>query len=245
MHVYLIVNCANGKIYVGQTSCPNLKRYFQKKLADGKYRTKKKIPLYNAIRKYGPKVFIIDSLWQPHTKQQMNMMEKRLIALLNSRDRNVGYNVTDGGDGLSGYKFSEEHKRKISFGLRGKKNALGVKRTAEHKKRISEAQKGNKHAAGRIQTDKWWAAQMLNSFAVKTPEEKKKLNAMANESRRNGKGWIVTEEQKQHLSEKLKGIPKSDETRARMRESFLARTTPEQRRAMSKLANETRWSNPD
>lgn len=45
--------------------------------------------------------------------------------------------------------FTEEHKIKISEGLKGKKNSLGHKQTDEHKQKIGLAGKGNIRALGK------------------------------------------------------------------------------------------------
>jgi group I intron endonuclease len=47
-------------------------------------------------------------------------MEINYIEQYKSNDRNYGYNLTDGGDGLSGYKHSDESRQKISISLKGK-----------------------------------------------------------------------------------------------------------------------------
>jgi hypothetical protein len=46
-------------------------------------------------------------------------MEKILIKFHNTRNPNFGYNVTEGGDGISGFSMSEATKQKISDSKKG------------------------------------------------------------------------------------------------------------------------------
>lgn len=88
------------------------------------------------------------------TEKEAFDLEVKLISTYGRKDIGTGIlrNMTDGGEGHSGYVLSEETKQKISNSLIGKEqseetkqkraNALrGQKRTHEHRKRQSEAAK--------------------------------------------------------------------------------------------------------
>jgi len=100
----------------------------------------------DALRKYGVDNFkwiIIESIEaydRKSLKYKLDEREKYWIAKDNTQDREFGYNMTKGGDGTFGYRreFSEEHKRKISEALRGKKLSEDLK------KEISNILKGKK-----------------------------------------------------------------------------------------------------
>ena len=63
-------------------------------------------------------------------------------------------NLTDGGEGISGLKRSEETKRKISLANKGNTSFLGKHHTAESKALISEARKtGSNNFGGKHHTD--------------------------------------------------------------------------------------------
>lgn len=96
-------------------------------------------------------------LCECETEVEALAWEVQFIALF----RTAGFrltNLTDGGEGMSGYKVSDETKRKLAEFNKGHKHsdehkrkiAEGIKgrvRTDEHKQRISEAQKGSEKCA--------------------------------------------------------------------------------------------------
>lgn len=115
----------NNKIYIGQTvDVKNRMKYHKN--------CKNHYPLYHAIRKYKWDNFSLTILDEYNTLDEINEAEEFYISYLNSRDRNVGYNLAPGGGGSTGkipwnkglkgvFKQSEEHKAKLlaSGGNRG------------------------------------------------------------------------------------------------------------------------------
>jgi group I intron endonuclease len=153
MHVYLITCTANGKIYVGQTVKDNLQSYFVHKLWTAEHAEGKTTPLYNAIKKYGRDAFSIKSLVETQKREHLNDLEKLFIRLYQSKKKSIGYNATDGGEGLQGYIVSEETKNKLSAIAKGKP------KSEETKQRMRAAS------------------------AARTPEYKSALSALANQKR--------------------------------------------------------------
>ena len=106
-----------------------------------------------ARKKYGIDAFDFEILKECED-EELNKWETYYIKELNTKVPN-GYNMTDGGDGRSGYKFiySEESKKKMSESHKGKKlsqeqrkkmseSLKGRKFSEEHMRKISEAKKG-------------------------------------------------------------------------------------------------------
>ena len=126
MVIYKTTNLINCKIYIGQDSKNN-----PKYLGSG-------IALNNAIKKYGKENFKKEILEHCVNKKDMDEKEKHWITELNARDKNVGYNITKGGDGCLGCSnkgiiFTKEHKENIS------KARLGLKFSQEHIDNMSKS----------------------------------------------------------------------------------------------------------
>lgn len=135
--VYIHLNRANNKRYIGITRTSTSKRW-----ANGLGYRKQKY-FYNAIKKYGwdgfEHIVVKDGL----PEQCAKTFEKVLIKLFDTTNPEKGYNQSTGGEGRSGFVMSEEQKIKISESLKG------LQRTTfsdEHKSKISKAHLGSKHS---------------------------------------------------------------------------------------------------
>lgn len=128
--VYLITNKVNGKTYVGKTVCGTENRWLEHL-----YNAKRgKFPIYNAIRKYGKESFTVTTVYEGISEREINAVEKGLIAQLGTYAPN-GYNITSGGDGVAGLKFSAETRRKMSESRKGKPSGTkGIKWPEDRKK---------------------------------------------------------------------------------------------------------------
>ena len=103
--IYKTTNLVNGKIYIGQDRYNN-----PKYLGSG-------TALCNAIKKYRRKNFKKEILEQC-TLEELNEREVYWITFYDSMNPEVGYNLTSGGKQRC--FFSEESKKKISDGNKGK-----------------------------------------------------------------------------------------------------------------------------
>lgn len=101
------LNYPNGKIYIGY-SCDIFRR-----MQEHNNFTKAKNPCDLAIKKYGKitKVEILELLPQA-TQEELKDREKYWIAYYNSTDRNIGYNLTPGGDASD---YSDEDNSQAVF----------------------------------------------------------------------------------------------------------------------------------
>ena len=132
-----------------------------------------------------------------------------MIAVFGRKDLGTGIlrNKTNGGDGASGLKHSEETKRKLSELNKGEKSPLyGKSRPEEVKRKISEVKKGKKsHLCGKSRPEefkrklreikkgiRWWNDGCGNDkMSVECP----------------GEGWVlgVSEEYKRKMPKMPKG----------------------------------------
>lgn len=122
----------SGKVYIGITGQEPEKRWQN---GNG---YKKNPFFYRAILKYGWENFEHEILMTDLSKTEATDLEKYFIFLYRSNDKDYGYNCTCGGDGISGFKHTNESKRKIGIASSLRK------RTLETRIKISESHKGKK-----------------------------------------------------------------------------------------------------
>ena len=166
MYIYKITNNINGKIYIGKHESER-KNYWGSGTV-----------LKLAIKKYGLQNFTKDIIEYCKNSKQLSIREIFWIKHYNSRNRLVGYNITKGGDGVSGLpsiwrtrKFSDEHRMKISKNhadVNGEKNPMfgkthkdsvkenlrkiktGLKYSQECKLKHSEKNKGDRNPNSKL-----------------------------------------------------------------------------------------------
>lgn len=124
-YVYVIRNEINQKVYVGQTGNPDSrqKQHFRAARRGDKH------PLYDSIRCHGENCFTFEII-EKCDESLINEREKFWVEKLGSTNREVGYNLTSGGD--QNFKHTEETKCLI----RQKRASQII--TDEHRRRISE-----------------------------------------------------------------------------------------------------------
>ena len=174
MLVYLITNLIDNKRYVGQTSQPLITRW---KRHQYPFPHRRQSYLYNAIKKYGIENFSIEALVTVHNKADMDFYESFLIRELDLRNPEKGYNLTDGGGGMLGFKLSEQTKRKMSQHVK----------TKEHCKRISNSKIGNQARLG-LKHSEETKRKMSASAKGRVFTEEHKRNLSLAQQRRREKG---------------------------------------------------------
>ena len=176
-YIYKITNLANGKIYIGKHST--------NKLCDS-YMGSGKI-LCKAKAKYGKDSFKKEIIAFSDNEDSLNFLEKFYIKKYKSQDSSIGYNITDGGEGTTGFHQSEASRKKISAANKGKFHS------DETRAKMSASRKGR-----------------ISPMKGKTPWNKgKKISGMS--------GKHHSDETIAKMSASRKGIKLSDVTRAKMR----------------------------
>jgi len=132
MFIYKITNLINNKIYIGQTT-KTLDERLIRHFVDARYRQNTHI--LKAIKKYGKENFIIEKLEKCNFLEELDKREIYWIKKLNSKNRDIGYNITDGGQGTHGYIFTKKIREKIG------KKSKGRKHTEETKFKMSKTAK--------------------------------------------------------------------------------------------------------
>ena len=102
----------NGKCYIGLTT--NLNKRWKEHNKDAKAGNTRH--LFNALRKYNMvDTFLMIVIDTAETKKELCEKEIAHIEINNSHyKRGYGYNMTDGGEGKTGYEYTEEDRQKQS-----------------------------------------------------------------------------------------------------------------------------------
>lgn len=152
MIAYKITNKINGMLYIGMTSKPLEQRWRSHQTWA---RGNKPYALHQAIKEFGPENFVIEHIASAKSFSDLKLLEKQLVVQYGCLYPH-GYNKTLGGQGVLGYRHTEECKQLLSAQRksagpiaiskdaieRARVARIGQKRTAEQKKHISLARKG-------------------------------------------------------------------------------------------------------
>ena len=205
--------CPNGKVYIGITGHEPLKRW------NNGYGYIGNRHFYSAILKYGWDNIIHEILCENINKEDACAKETEYIKLYKSNIPEYGYNNTSGGDGLNGYKHSEQTKAKMSASAAGRALHDATRRklsdahkgkiiSAEQRKKISDSLKGRKR----------------NAETIKNMSEAQK-------------GHTVSAEARKKIGEANRKRKISKETREKMRQAHIGKKHTEEER---KKISETR-----
>lgn len=185
--IYKFTNKYNRKCYIGKSV--DIEGRYKAHLRAAKHGDK--TLFYNALRKYGIEGFDFNVLIEC-SKENLNYWEKFYIRYYCSNNRDWGYNLTYGGDGISVWddemrkKHSEIHLGQIS-------SRKGKHLTEETKEKLRQANLGKKQSQETILK----RVEKLKGHGI-SEEGRKKL-------RQANLGRVVTEETRQKISNTLLG----------------------------------------
>ena len=125
MEIYKITNKINNKIYIGKVYNRSVIERFKRHCNDAKPDARSSVD--RAIYKYGKENFIVEVIDKANSLDELDNKEKFWISKYNSIDKNIGYNLTLGGDGGNTYRFKTKEemiqiRKKLSKSKCGKNN---------------------------------------------------------------------------------------------------------------------------
>jgi group I intron endonuclease len=205
MRIYMTTNKINGKIYIGKDAL-HRKCY----LGSGKI-------LKKAIKKYGRNNFV-KTIIEICDDNRWVERERYWIDKYESRNPNIGYNITEGGEGISGHKHTEMAKKRMAETKIGDKNPMFGRHHLGYWLGKHHSKEANEKRAAALMGEK------NHNFGKKFSDETlKKLSD-------SHKGHHPTEETLKKMSEVASGTKNgyygkrhSEEVRKRMSEIAQAR----------------------
>lgn len=129
--IYKITNLVNGKIYIGKSQnnlkCGSTRWQIHLKIAKG---GKKKYDrmyslLHKAIKKYGDKNFLYEVIQSTNDESEALKLEMQWIACMKEKGF-ILYNLTEGGEGMSGFIHSHKSRKQIGDSQRGEKSSNAI-----------------------------------------------------------------------------------------------------------------------
>lgn len=173
--VYRIMNIDNGKIYIGITT------NYRKRMKEHFGHCNDNTYLHNSIRKYGKKKFTHEIIYKSKCWENLLEKEIELIKELNTKNP-YGYNLTDGGEGVLGYRHTYESRKKISESNKRRefstetirkmsKVRKGKKLSGKHRKMVIKANKDRKYT----DEDRKRISDKLKIFSIEQILEIKKM----------------------------------------------------------------------
>ena len=207
----------NNKYYIGITS-QNVEYRWNR--GNG-YKSQKLV--YAAINKYGWDNITSKILQTGLTKTKAIEYEKFYISKYKSNKPEYGYNLTEGGEGHSGYSPTAEAREKNRI------SNLGQKRNEAFRERLRQVNLGKKHTA---ETKHKISKALRQRGSPNISEEgRKRIKENAKKVGLANKGRIQTPESNLARSLALQGIIRSPETKRKMSKPKSAETIEKMKKA--------------
>ena len=226
--IYFVTNLVNGKQYVGKTKflLPFRRNIHERCACRGLVTV-----FGSALRKYGFENFEWEEVYSDVANEDLNRLEIECIEWFGTKVPD-GYNMTEGGDGTSGWHHTEETKEKIRSSERGKivsydtrikigKAKKGRKHTEETRKKLSKSRLGKKRGPMSLEQIAKIKATM-NLPEVRENIRKSALNRSP-EALANFRKVMRTQEVRDKISKAGMGRKATPETRERLRQAWIKR----------------------
>jgi len=168
-YVYKITNTVNNKVYIGKSNNPSKRWRKHIKIAAIGSKDKSFSIIHAAIQKYGIDSFSISILEELVDETSALEREVYWVALHKSNIRrygdDFGYNLTDGGEGVSGYTHTESAKLKCATYKKTHPNTVASNRkisqanknitfTQSHRDKLSDAGRGEHNTNAKLDASK-------------------------------------------------------------------------------------------
>ena len=150
-YIYKITNKINNKTYIGKSKNPSqrFKRHLYVSSHKDGAGPNQFQPIHAAIAKYGSDNFSLDIIDECDSETEIFIKEVYWISYYKSNMKkysDTGYNLTDGGEGASGFSPSIETRNKISQANSGENNGMfGETHSLKTRQNMAISQASRKH----------------------------------------------------------------------------------------------------
>lgn len=222
--VYCATCLVNGKKYVGKSIKGMIKRRHGHQSDALKFNRTR---FQKALRKYGTEMWVWEELFLSDCDDTLKAVEKKFISEFKQQGLEL-YNLTEGGDGVSGFRMTEEHREKLRRAKLGttaseetklklRKARLGTKLPPEVVAKAAAANRGKKRSAEIIEKlrSRVYSAESIEKFRAgqnkrfSNPEEREKYRLLAT-------GREISQETREKKRQAMLGRTFSAESLARM-----------------------------
>jgi hypothetical protein len=224
-YVYIITNKVDGKVYIGKTT-RSVEERWREHVSHCK---SSNLKFSNAIKKYGNDSFLVETIDSASSDNELNFLECFYIEVLKS---NVsGYNLTKGGEGVSGLIRSEETRHKLSLAGKGRivpeerRERIRLSMLGKNRRPMSDAQKEQV----RVASTGRFCSQETREKMSKARKGQKRTQEFKDRLSKLKTGVKLSEAHKDALSLAHKGkqprlgTKHSDETKEKLREAHRRR----------------------
>lgn len=238
--IYKITNTKSGKVYIGKRMLNSKKFMESSYYGSGIY-------IKRTISKIGKEYFnreILEEVEEVDNGIALSIRERYWISHYKSNSREYGYNLSEGGENFPGFHHSKETKQKI-----GKSNAIaliGNIISEEAKKKISDALKGriitrehrtkiSEALTGKPKSELHNLHNSLSKIGILHTKEHNEKIGKASKAWHESIGFssesinkmktcahqrFSNEEERQKMSQRLRGHVVSEETRRKISETL-------------------------
>jgi hypothetical protein len=229
--IYGFIYCItfpNGKKYVGKTIMPVEKRIKQHIMVS---KTDAQFVLSKAIRKYGEASINYEIIDEAYNDNELNELEIQYIIFYNTHYlKGDGYNMTYGGEGVSGYIHTEESKRIMS-----EKSKLYFSNSSIREAKSIEVKKYFEKPENKLRL-----SEQIKSYNIKNPEARENMSKIMAEYYSNPENRL---KQSNKLKKYYENNPESRQLVSNNSKEYYS--NPKNRENMSNIKKEFYKNNPE
>lgn len=194
MYIYKLINMITNKIYIGKTSVEiekRIKRHFNEANKGSN------LYLHQAIRKYGKENFRVEQIDVAETLEELAKKEKYWIEYYKSYEKEIGYNLTKGGEGgaLTGDALERMKQSKRGKPHSEKQKARGYVYLKGINKGIKNARYGKKALNAGKTAEEYYGKEKALAIKHKQSESMKKALLSSEKLKKRFEEWRMQYEE--------------------------------------------------